>query len=54
MQHYGRSKLYRLLARIHAYLVRWIRNKYRRHARVRAARQYFAELTAATPTLFAQ
>jgi hypothetical protein len=38
MQYYGRfyrSALYRLLARINAYLVRWLRNKYRRLAGVR-------------------
>jgi RNA-directed DNA polymerase len=55
MQYYGRyyrSALYRLLARINAYLVRWIRNKYRRLANVRASRQRFAELTRTTPTRF--
>jgi RNA-directed DNA polymerase len=38
MQYYGRfypSALYRLLARINAYLVRWIRNKYRRYDKTR-------------------
>ena len=38
---YGRfypSALYPLLARINAYLVRWIRNKHRRYDRTRAAR----------------
>ncbi len=57
MQYYGRfyrSALYRLLARINAYLVRWIRNKYRRLAGVRAARQHFAELVQASPPLFTQ
>jgi len=55
MQYYGRfyrSALYPLLARINAYLVRWIRHKYRRLAGVRASRQRFAELTDTTPTLF--
>ena len=55
MQYYGRfyrSALYRLLARINAYLVRWLRNKYRRLAGVRDSRQRFAELTRATPTMF--
>jgi RNA-directed DNA polymerase len=55
MQYYGRfyrSALYRLLARINAYLVRWIRNKYRRLAGTRDSRRRFAELTQATPTLF--
>jgi RNA-directed DNA polymerase len=57
MQYYGRyyrSALYRLLARINAYLVRWIRNKYRGLAGVRASRRKFAELAQASPTLFAQ
>ena len=57
MQYYGRfyrSSLYRLLARINAYLVRWLRNKYRRLAGVRSARRRFAELIRADPTLFAQ
>ncbi len=55
MQYYGRfyrSALYPLLARINAYLVRWIRHKYRRLTGVRASRQRFAELTDTTPTLF--
>lgn len=57
MQYYGRfyrSALSPLLARINAYLVRWIRNKYRRLAGVRASRRKFAELTRANPTLFTQ
>ncbi len=57
MQYYGRfyrSSLYRLLARINAYLVRWLRNKYRRLAGVRSARRRFAALIRADPTLFAQ
>jgi len=32
--------------------VRWLRNKYRRLAGVRAARRKFADLVQATPTLF--
>jgi RNA-directed DNA polymerase len=55
MQYYGRfyrSGLYRLLARINAYLVRWLRNKYRRLAAVRDSRRHFADLVQATPTLF--
>jgi len=55
MQYYGRfyrSALYPLLARINAYLVRWIRHKYRRLAGVRASRQRFTELADTTPTLF--
>lgn len=55
MQYYGRfyrSGVYRILARINPYLVRWIRNKYRRLASTRPARQQFAALTEATPALF--
>jgi RNA-directed DNA polymerase len=55
MQYYGRfyrSALYPLLTRINGYLVRWIRNKYRRYAGTRAARQKLAELTRTLPTLF--
>ena len=55
MQYYGRfyrSALYPLLARINTYLVRWLRNKYRRLVGVRASRRKFAELTRDTPALF--
>jgi RNA-directed DNA polymerase len=55
MAHYGRfyrSKLSALLARINAYLVRWIRNKYRRLDRTRAAHAKLAELAASQPRLF--
>jgi RNA-directed DNA polymerase len=55
MQYYGRfypSVLYRLLARINAYLVRWIRNKYRRYDATRAARRKFAEITSGYPRIF--
>jgi RNA-directed DNA polymerase len=55
MQYYGRfypSALYRLLARINAYLVRWIRNKYRRYDATRAARRKLAEITSEYPRLF--
>ena len=55
MQYYGRfypSALYRLLARINAYLVRWIRNKYRRYDATRAARAKLAEATSRYPRLF--
>ncbi len=57
MQYYGRfyrSTLYRLLARINAYLCDGSATKYRRLAGVRAARRRFAELAQATPTLFTQ
>jgi group II intron reverse transcriptase/maturase len=55
MAYYGRfyrSKLSALLARINAYLVRWIRNKYRRLDRTRAAHAKLAELAASQPRLF--
>jgi len=55
MQYYGRfyrSKLSPVLARINAYLVRWIRNKYRRLDRTRAAHARLAELAAGQPRLF--
>jgi RNA-directed DNA polymerase len=38
------SALYRLLARINAYLVRWIRDKYRRYNATRAARRKLTEI----------
>jgi RNA-directed DNA polymerase len=56
MQYYGRfypSSLYRLLARINAYLVRWIRNKYRRYDATRAARAKLTEITDRYPRIFA-
>lgn len=55
MQYYGRfyrSKLSPVLARINAYLVRWIRNKYRRFDATRAAHRKLAELAASQPRLF--
>jgi RNA-directed DNA polymerase len=55
MQYYGRfypSALYRLLARINAYLVRWIRNKYRRYDATRAARRKLTEITSGYPRMF--
>ncbi len=55
MQYYGRfypSALYPLLARINAYLVRWIRNKYRRYDATRAARRKLAEITSGYPRMF--
>jgi len=42
--------LHRLLARINAYLVRWIRNKYRRYDKTRAAHRKFAQITSGYPT----
>lgn len=55
MQYYGRfypSALYPLLARINAYLVRWIRNKYRRYDRTRAARRKLRDLATTYPRGF--
>src|SRR4051794_14768879 len=49
MQYYGRfyrSKPSPVLARINAYLVRWIRNRYRRLDRTRAPHAKLAELAA--------
>ena len=45
-------KLVTVLARINTYLVRWIRNKYRRLDRIRAAHRKLAELAAGQPRLF--
>jgi RNA-directed DNA polymerase len=55
MQYYGRfypSRMYSLLARINAYLVRWIRNKYRRYDSIRGAHRKLAEITRGWPGLF--
>jgi group II intron reverse transcriptase/maturase len=56
MQYYGhfrRSALYPLLARINAYLVRWIRKKYRRLQALRTAQRKLAEITHRYPRLYA-
>ena len=56
MQYYGRlrqSALYTLLARINAYLVRWIRKKYRRLQALRTALRKLAEITQRYPRLYA-
>ena len=55
MQYYGRfyrSNLSPVLARINAYLVRWIRNKYRRLDTTRAAHRKLAELATGQPRPF--
>jgi RNA-directed DNA polymerase len=55
MQYYGafyRSALYGVLRRINAYLVRWIRKKYRRLAGYRKARSCLRRLTGQYPRLF--
>jgi hypothetical protein len=56
MQYYGRfrrSALYSLLARINAYLVRWIRKKYRRLQALRTAQRKLVEITRRYPRLYA-
>jgi len=56
MRYYGafyRSVLYPLLGRINAYLVRWIRYKYRRCKTVRKAYRAYKGVTRAYPRLFA-
>ena len=52
MQYYGRfyrSALYPLLQRINAYLVRWIRKKYRRLAALRKALEKCGRSPSGTP-----
>jgi RNA-directed DNA polymerase len=56
MRYYGafyRSALYPLLGRINAYLVRWIRKKYRRLKTVKKARRAYKGATHAYPRMFA-
>lgn len=56
MQYYGafyRSALYPLLQRINAYLVRWLRKKYRRLRGFRKARACWQRITTHQPLLFA-
>jgi len=56
MQYYGRfyrSALYPLLQRINAYLVRWIRKKYKRLQALRKAIQSMKRIVDAYPRLFA-
>jgi RNA-directed DNA polymerase len=56
MQYYGRfyrSGLYLLLARINAYLVRWIRKKYRRLQGAKKAHRKLREITGRYPRMFA-
>ena len=56
MQYYGKfypSALYPLLARINAYLVRWIRNKYRRYDSTLQGRKKLLELASEFPRFFA-
>jgi hypothetical protein len=56
MRYYGhvyRSALYPLLGRINAYLVRWIRNKYKRLRRSKPAHRKLHEITERHPGMFA-
>jgi RNA-directed DNA polymerase len=56
MRYYGRfrrSALYPLLARINAYLMRWIRKKYRRLQGFHKAHRKLAEITQRYPRLYA-
>ena len=55
MQYYGafnRSSLYPLLGRINAYLVRWIRRKYKRLRGARKAQRKLREITMRYPRMF--
>ncbi|MFF3277482.1 group II intron reverse transcriptase/maturase [Streptomyces chrestomyceticus] len=57
MQYYGafyRTELHRLLKRINAYLMRWIRKKYRRLRRFDKAHACWQRITRQHPRLFAQ
>jgi len=56
MQYYGasyRSALYPLLSRINAYLMRWIRKKYKRLRTIRKAAACWQCVTSQHPRLFA-
>jgi RNA-directed DNA polymerase len=56
MQYYGafyRSALYPLLSRINAYLVRWIRKKYKRLQGKKKALKCWREVTERYPRMFA-
>lgn len=56
MRYYGhiyRSALYPLLGRINAYLVRWIRNKYKRLRGSKPAHRKLQEITERYPGMFA-
>lgn len=51
--HFYRSALYPLLARINAYLVRWIRDKYKRLQGSKKAHRKLQEITVRYPRMFA-
>ncbi len=57
MNYYGAfypSALYPLLARINAYLVRWLRKKYKRLRTFKKAHAAWQRVTAQYPRFFAQ
>ncbi|MDT5045038.1 MAG: RNA-directed polymerase [Mycobacterium sp.] len=56
MQYYGafyRSARYPLLSRINAYVMRWIRNKYKRLRTTKKAKACWQRITSQHPRLFA-
>jgi RNA-directed DNA polymerase len=56
MQYFGafyRSELYPLLSRINAYVMRWIRNKYKRLRTIQQAMACWKRVTSQHPRLFA-
>jgi RNA-directed DNA polymerase len=56
MQYYGafyRSELYPLLQRINSYLMRWIRDKYKRLRSIKKAKTCWRRITSQYPRLFA-
>ena len=56
MQYYGafyRSALNPLLSRINAYVMRWIRNKYKRLRTIKKAKACWQRITRQQPRLFA-
>ena len=56
LQYYGafyHSALYRLLLRINAYLMRWIRRKYKRLRAFTKAKRCWERMTKRSPRLFA-
>jgi hypothetical protein len=50
---FNRSRLYRLLQRINAYIMRWARNKYRRLGSFKKAKRWWTGLVDREPGLFA-
>jgi len=57
MQYYGafyRSAMYAFLQRVNAYLIRWLRKKFRRLQSIKKANAAWERITAQQPKLFAQ